>query len=149
MASLISAVVWVPKGVAARHPQKYNIADPAEYARIEKLGKLKLLDAQRELEEFEKLQKGVDGMQVDSDAGDGDGDGDDEAAWEDDDDEEDGKNEKKDSDAEDEDEDDGDNEDEVQLKSDAEPEDDGQDDEMKKYNLDNYDEEVSQSAGEC
>jgi len=146
MASLISSVVWVPRGASARHPQKYNITDPAEYARIEKLGKLKLLDAQRELEEFEKLQKGVDGMQVVNE-GNNDNDDEDDAAWEDEDGEGDGKNEKKDSDAEDEDEEDEEEEEEVQLKSDTEADDEATgDDDMAKYNLDNYDQEVSQTA---
>lgn len=71
--SLISSVLWVPRGASAQHPRKFDLSDPAEFERIERLGKIKLEDARRELEE---LEKGVDGMQVDAEDDDGDGDGD-------------------------------------------------------------------------
>ena len=127
-------MLWVPRGASAQHPRRYDLSDPAELERVERLGKIKLEDARRELEE---LEKGVDGMAVDENENENDGD-----EWE------------------------SDNSDEVGSSSDEEAEEDpekkarkmqatikkglnagndDQEDEMKKYNLDSYDTEVSQS----
>lgn len=47
--SMITATVWVPRGHAATFPTKYNV-DEDELARISKLAKLKLEDANEDLE---------------------------------------------------------------------------------------------------
>lgn len=94
MPTLISAAVWVPQGAAARHPRKQDLSDPAELERVERLGKVKLDQARAELEaELDRIEGGVDGMQVDGDEGDddenddgeGSGNDDDEADWQDED----------------------------------------------------------------
>ena len=46
--SMITATVWVPRGYAATFPTKYDV-DEHELARISKLAKLKLDDANEEL----------------------------------------------------------------------------------------------------
>ena len=46
--SMITATVWVPRGYAAAFPTKYDV-DEHELARISKLAKLKLDDANEEL----------------------------------------------------------------------------------------------------
>ena len=48
--STITATTWVPRGFAAAFPTKY-VFDDEEYARIAKLAKLQLEDAQEDLEE--------------------------------------------------------------------------------------------------
>jgi periodic tryptophan protein 1 len=48
--STITATTWVPRGFAAAFPTKY-VFDDEEYARIAKLAKLQLEDAQDDLEE--------------------------------------------------------------------------------------------------
>lgn len=49
MASLISAVSWIPRGVAAQHPSKY-VVDEKELDRVGQLARVRLEDAQLELE---------------------------------------------------------------------------------------------------
>lgn len=46
---MITASLWVPRGAAASFPTKYDI-DEVELARISKLAKLQLEDAQEDLE---------------------------------------------------------------------------------------------------
>ncbi len=48
--SMITATTWVPRGYAAAFPTKYEF-DEDEYARIAKLAKLQLEDAQEDLAE--------------------------------------------------------------------------------------------------
>ncbi|KAG0164519.1 hypothetical protein DFQ28_005773 [Apophysomyces sp. BC1034] len=47
---MISAIHWVRKGVAAQHPEKYNL-DDKEYERISKLAAEQLEDAKEDLQE--------------------------------------------------------------------------------------------------
>ena len=47
--SMITASTWVPRGAAASFPAKYEI-DESELARISKLAKLQLEDAQDDLD---------------------------------------------------------------------------------------------------
>ena len=47
--SMITATAWVPRGYAATFPTKY-LVDEDELARISKLAKLKLDDANEELD---------------------------------------------------------------------------------------------------
>ena len=124
MTSLISSVLWVPRGVSARNPRKYDLTDPEEVARVEKLGRIKLDDARRDLEELERLEKDVDGMYVDEDD---EGDWEDEGAVSEQDD-----NEKTGAGIK-------------QISKDGLSDLEG--DVMKQYNLDDYDAEVSRSAG--
>ncbi len=58
--STITATTWVPRGFAAAFPTKY-VFDDDEYARIAKLAKLQLEDAQDDLEEAqnEEGEKGT------------------------------------------------------------------------------------------
>ena len=46
--SMITASVWVPRGAAANYPTKYDINEK-ELARISKLAKLQLKDAESDL----------------------------------------------------------------------------------------------------
>lgn len=48
--SMITASVWVPRGAAATFPTKYDV-DENELARISKLAKLQLQDAEEDLDE--------------------------------------------------------------------------------------------------
>lgn len=50
MANIITATTWVPRGYAAPFPTKY-VFDDEEYARIAKLAKIQLEDAQDDLKE--------------------------------------------------------------------------------------------------
>lgn len=61
MPAFVSSILWVPRGVSARHPRTYDLADPGELERVERLGKIKLDDARRELE---ALEAQVDGMDI-------------------------------------------------------------------------------------
>lgn len=47
--SMITASLWVPRGAAAPFPEKYDI-DEDELARISKLAKLQLEDANEDLD---------------------------------------------------------------------------------------------------
>ena len=49
MASLISAVSWIPRGAAAQHPSKYTV-DAAELERVSQLAKVRLDNAKDQLE---------------------------------------------------------------------------------------------------
>lgn len=53
MSSLISAVSWVRRGVAQRHPAKY-VLDDGELERVSKLARIELEDARAELEKAHK-----------------------------------------------------------------------------------------------
>ena len=48
--SMITASTWVPRGAAAAFPEKYDVNED-ELARISKLAKLQLDDAQDDLDE--------------------------------------------------------------------------------------------------
>jgi periodic tryptophan protein 1 len=64
--SMITAATWVPRGHAAPFPTKY-VFDGDEYARIAKLAKLQLDDAQEDLDEArEKEKNGKDSEQGES-----------------------------------------------------------------------------------
>ena len=55
--SMITASLWVPRGAAATFPERYNI-DEDELARISKLAKLKLEDAQEDLRDAKSGRQG-------------------------------------------------------------------------------------------
>jgi periodic tryptophan protein 1 len=139
--SLISSVLWVPRGASAQHPRRYDLSDPAELERVERLGKIKLEDARRELEE---LEKGVDGMQVDAEEDDDNGE-----EWESDNSADEPSESEEDSES-------GEDPEKKARKMQASIKQgaaagskangvDDEEDEMKKYNLDSYDTEVSKS----
>ena len=81
MSSLISAVAWVRRGVAAQHPEKYVLDDP-ELERVSALARIELEDARVELERAhlaaQSMGKGAEGDEADDN---GDGDDGDEADW--------------------------------------------------------------------
>lgn len=54
MATLISALSWVKRGVAAENPTRYDI-DENELARVSRLAREELEDAQVDLEQVGKL----------------------------------------------------------------------------------------------
>jgi hypothetical protein len=77
MASLISAVSWVKKGVAAQHPAKY-VLDDKELERVSALARIELEDARTELEKAHiaaksMAERGPDDV-MDDDAGNDDDD---------------------------------------------------------------------------
>ncbi|PPQ68646.1 hypothetical protein CVT26_002930 [Gymnopilus dilepis] len=84
MSSLISAVSWVRRGVAAQHPQKY-VLDDKELERVSALARIELEDAKIELERAhlaaQEMGKGAEGEEADDNADD-----DDEENWPDEDD---------------------------------------------------------------
>lgn len=49
MASLISAVAWIPRGAALANPRKY-VVDEAELERVSALARIRLDDARMDLE---------------------------------------------------------------------------------------------------
>ncbi|KAK8033179.1 WD40 repeat-like protein [Apiospora marii] len=57
MSSMITTATWVPRGFAAPFPKKYTF-DEAEFERIAELAKLKLDDANDDLEEAQEEQDG-------------------------------------------------------------------------------------------
>jgi periodic tryptophan protein 1 len=61
MSDLISAVSWVRRGVAQRHPTKY-VLDDGELERVSKLARIELEDARADLEKAHKaaLEMGKD-----------------------------------------------------------------------------------------
>ncbi|GJJ08390.1 hypothetical protein Clacol_002605 [Clathrus columnatus] len=63
MASLISSLVWVRRGVSLQHPVKYDL-DEKELQRISALAKIELEDARTELE---RANKAADAMERGSD----------------------------------------------------------------------------------
>ena len=79
MSSLISAVAWVRRGVAAQHPEKYVLDDP-ELERVSALARIELEDARVELERAhlaaQSMGKGAEGDEADDNGDDGD-----EADW--------------------------------------------------------------------
>ncbi|KAI6781040.1 putative WD repeat-containing protein-like protein [Emericellopsis cladophorae] len=60
MTSMITAAQWVPRGFAAPFPTKYTF-DEEEFARIAELAKLKLDDAEEDLEEAQEKEAGKKG----------------------------------------------------------------------------------------
>jgi len=78
MASLISCVSWVKRGVSVAHPDKY-VLDEQELERVSALARIELEDAKKELERAHKaaesMGKGAEGEEAD------DADEDDENAW--------------------------------------------------------------------
>lgn len=120
---MISSLVWVKRGIPTRHPQKYNITDESELQRVQKLTNLEFGDAQAQLEQAKQEALLM-------------GDRNQDGEWEDDD--QDGS----DSEMKQEDE----QEDSKPAATTATPVPaavTSEDDEMKKYNLDSYDEEQS------
>ena len=79
MSSLISAVAWVRRGVAERHPQKY-VLDDKELERVSTLARIELEDARIELERAHEAAKSM-GKGAEGDEADDQGDNDDEADW--------------------------------------------------------------------
>lgn len=81
MSSLISAVAWVRRGVAAQHPQKY-VLDDQELERVSALARIELEDARTELERAHEaaktMGKGAEGEEADDQ---GDVKDDDEENW--------------------------------------------------------------------
>jgi periodic tryptophan protein 1 len=79
MSSLISAVAWVRRGVAAQHPQKY-VLDDQELMRVSALARIELQDAKVELERAhlaaQSMGKGAEGDEADDNIDDSD-----EANW--------------------------------------------------------------------
>lgn len=79
MSSLISAVAWVRRGVAAQHPEKYVLDDP-ELERVSALARIELEDARVELERAhlaaQSMGKGAEGDEADDNGDDAD-----EADW--------------------------------------------------------------------
>ncbi|ODA78793.1 hypothetical protein RJ55_06177 [Drechmeria coniospora] len=71
--SMITAAQWVPRGFAAPFPKRYTL-DEEEYGRIAELAKLKLGDAEEELQNAQK-----DGQDLDEDEDDDEDDDEDEA----------------------------------------------------------------------
>jgi periodic tryptophan protein 1 len=69
--SMITATTWVPRGFAAAFPTKYEFNED-EYARIAKLAKLQLEDAEEDLaearaaEEASKSETGGSGSKADA-----------------------------------------------------------------------------------
>ncbi|KAJ7170934.1 WD40-repeat-containing domain protein [Mycena crocata] len=121
MSSLISAVSWVRRGVAAQHPEKY-VLDDQELERVSALSRIQLEDARIELERAHEAAKsmglGAEGEEAD-DAGE-DGDEDD---WVD------------------EPEEDGD-----AMDVDSDPKPKRNPDDLTEYNLDDYDNDVKTAA---
>ena len=62
--SMITASIWVPRGAAAVFPTKYDI-DEDELARISKLARLQLEDAQEDLEYSKSGRNGTHGTDDD------------------------------------------------------------------------------------
>lgn len=70
--SMITASVWVPRGAAANFPTRYDI-DEKELARISKLAKLQLKDAEEELDHERSRQAGEPEVDDSSDGGESSG----------------------------------------------------------------------------
>ncbi|KIP11071.1 hypothetical protein PHLGIDRAFT_100387 [Phlebiopsis gigantea 11061_1 CR5-6] len=123
MASLISCVAWVKRGVSAQHPEKY-LLDDKELERVSALARIELEDAKKELEMAHNaalsMGKGAEGDEAD-DSGNQD---DDESAWVD--------------------EDENTMDEDVTMEDDSKPK--TEEDDLKQYNLDNYDEDESMLA---
>ena len=65
--SMITASVWVPRGLAAAFPTKYDV-DEHELARISNLAKLQLEDAKDEMDEAKNGLNNEDVTEGSSDA---------------------------------------------------------------------------------
>ena len=63
---MITASAWVPRGAAANFPTKYDI-DEKELARISKLAKLQLEDAETDLHHEKSREAGEPGPDQSSD----------------------------------------------------------------------------------
>ncbi|KAJ7593361.1 WD40-repeat-containing domain protein [Mycena floridula] len=113
MASLISSVAWVRRGVATPFPTKY-ILDDQELERVSALARIELEDARKELERAHEAAKtmgrGAEGEEADDSMNE-----EDEADWED--------------------------EDEDAMDVDPTPKSD-KDDDLAQYNLDDYDKDI-------
>lgn len=135
---MISSLAWVKKGVAARHPTKFNVSDDAELERIQKLTNLEFGDAQQQLQEAKEAAMGM---------GDGDGGWQDEGD-EDDDDEEDDNADPNRTDVTINDEGDATNGHSTAKTGGQAAADDIKmdEDDLAKYNLDTYDEEESKGS---
>ncbi|KAI0777007.1 transductin family protein/WD-40 repeat family protein [Irpex lacteus] len=124
MASLISCVSWVRRGVASQNPEKY-VLDDGELERVSALARIELEDAKKELERAHKaaqsMGKGAEGEEADDVDEDEDG-------WVD----EDENAEEANEDAMDED---------VPMDEDPQAEKPKTGDGLDEYNLDNYDDE--------
>jgi periodic tryptophan protein 1 len=76
MSNLISAVTWVKRGVAIRHPQKY-VLDDNELQRVSALAHIELEDARVEMERAHKaaleMGKGAEEDETDETVIDGEG----------------------------------------------------------------------------
>ncbi|KAJ7476146.1 WD40-repeat-containing domain protein, partial [Mycena latifolia] len=120
MSSLISAVSWVRRGVAAQNPAKY-VLDDKELERVSALARIQLEDAKVELERAHEAAKsmglGAEGEEADDVGEDGD-----EEDWVDEDDE-----------------------DAMDVDSEAKPKKRNPDD-LTEYNLDDYDNDVQTAA---
>ncbi|KAL8766950.1 MAG: hypothetical protein Q9209_006431 [Squamulea sp. 1 TL-2023] len=101
--SMITAAAWVPRGAAATLPTKYDV-DENELARISKLAKLQLEDAEEDLVKAQNGHHNPEGSGDSSDEKDGD----------------------------------------VQMK----PSNQDADDDLKEYDLDNYDSDAAPKDGE-
>ncbi|KAG6887455.1 hypothetical protein C0992_012197 [Termitomyces sp. T32_za158] len=114
MSSLISAVAWVRRGVAERHPQRY-VLDDKELGRVSTLARIELEDARTELERAHEaaksMGKGAEGDEADDQGGDSD-----EENWVD--------------------------EDDDAMDVDSAPAPKPKDDDLSQYNLDDYDEDT-------
>ncbi|THG93808.1 hypothetical protein EW145_g8274, partial [Phellinidium pouzarii] len=119
MSSLISCVAWVKRGAAAQHPGKYSL-DEKELERVSALARIELEDARLELERAHEAAKEM-GKGAEADEADDDGGDNDEDAWVDED----------------------ESMDEVPV---SKPSGDDDDDELAKYNLDDYDKESKSIA---
>jgi len=85
MGDLISSIVWVKRGVSARHPSKQPLND-ADIERIKEIAHVELEDARTELERASSVARTMDQRHEDSDGDDiqgenDDNDDDDESAW--------------------------------------------------------------------
>ncbi|THV07281.1 WD40 repeat-like protein [Dendrothele bispora CBS 962.96] len=119
MSSLISAVSWVRQGVAARHPSKY-VLDDKELERVSTLARIELDSAQEELKRAHEAAQSMG--QGDDGIGAGEDDGDDEGDWVD--------------------------EDENAMDVDeGTPKPKADNDDLSKYNLDDYDNEDTETGG--
>ncbi|KAJ7455207.1 WD40-repeat-containing domain protein [Mycena galericulata] len=79
MSSLISAVSWVRRGVAAQHPAKY-VLDDQELERVSALSRIQLEDARIELERAHEAAKSM-GLGAEGEEADDAGDAGDEDDW--------------------------------------------------------------------
>ncbi|KAJ7675684.1 WD40-repeat-containing domain protein [Mycena polygramma] len=122
MSSLISAVSWVRRGVAAQHPNKY-VLDDKELERVSALSRIQLEDARVELARAHEAAKsmglGAEGEEAD-DVAEEDGNEDD---WVDEDDE-----------------------DAMDVDSEPKPKAKRNPDDLSEYNLDDYDNDVKTTA---